>query len=407
MAKGAARKKLTAGIEQLLEALVATGDLELEKGASEEELADAWVASLESGQHRKLSDWLVEQDEVGELYADADDVESRVRSVLREASMPSRGQLENRKATSAYEPKLAEAIFDTPDDLDARAVYADWLQEQGDPRGELMLLQIARSRDGKAKPKEKAREKELLATHRRHFFGDLTMDREAAEHERVDVDLENGFFDAAQVPEEHALRQLLDLESARFLTSLEIKCRVVDPIDDLLARKQLPRGLRDLAIELPSHIQSYGRTTPLGELNLGRALRGLKYLERLEIHATRIRLDELVPSPLLSLVLDGERIDLGPNLFDSPDSLRSLVELNLCAGRLDGIEVLKHLFRRTLPRLSNIRFARFAEANFIKELLDSPLSSSLHKLTIPAHIGQFARKGIDIVHEPWPPAEPL
>ena len=38
--------------------------------------------------------------------------------------------------------ELESAIVRDPDDLDAYAVYGDWLAEQGDPRGELIALQL-------------------------------------------------------------------------------------------------------------------------------------------------------------------------------------------------------------------------------------------------------------------------
>ena len=38
---------------------------------------------------------------------------------------------------------LLEEVLERPDDLDARLVYADWLSEAGDPRGEFIRLQIA------------------------------------------------------------------------------------------------------------------------------------------------------------------------------------------------------------------------------------------------------------------------
>ena len=37
--------------------------------------------------------------------------------------------------------QLLAAIIEDPDDDAPRLVYADWLQAQGDPRGELMQLQ--------------------------------------------------------------------------------------------------------------------------------------------------------------------------------------------------------------------------------------------------------------------------
>lgn len=38
------------------------------------------------------------------------------------------------------ERPFLEAIAESPDDLDARRVYADWLDDHGDPRGEFLRL---------------------------------------------------------------------------------------------------------------------------------------------------------------------------------------------------------------------------------------------------------------------------
>ncbi len=45
----------------------------------------------------------------------------------------------------AVKETLLAAVYAAPDDDAPRLVYADWLQEQGDPRGELIALQIART----------------------------------------------------------------------------------------------------------------------------------------------------------------------------------------------------------------------------------------------------------------------
>jgi uncharacterized protein (TIGR02996 family) len=47
------------------------------------------------------------------------------------------------------EDKLLAEVYASPDDDAPRLVYADWLQERDDPRGEFIALQIARAR-GKA-----------------------------------------------------------------------------------------------------------------------------------------------------------------------------------------------------------------------------------------------------------------
>jgi uncharacterized protein (TIGR02996 family) len=50
----------------------------------------------------------------------------------------------------ATERDLRAAILAAPDDLAPRLVYADWLLERGDPRGEHIVLQCAKAREGDA-----------------------------------------------------------------------------------------------------------------------------------------------------------------------------------------------------------------------------------------------------------------
>lgn len=38
--------------------------------------------------------------------------------------------------------KLLQAILDNPEDDALRLVYADWLEERGDPRGEFIRVQV-------------------------------------------------------------------------------------------------------------------------------------------------------------------------------------------------------------------------------------------------------------------------
>src|SRR5262249_20747125 len=45
-------------------------------------------------------------------------------------------------ADAATEAGLLAAVYAAPADDAPRAIYADWLQERGDPRGELIALQL-------------------------------------------------------------------------------------------------------------------------------------------------------------------------------------------------------------------------------------------------------------------------
>jgi uncharacterized protein (TIGR02996 family) len=69
------------------------------------------------------------------------------------------------------------AILEHPDDVAGYAAYADWLQEQGDPRGEFIQVQLALEDETKLAGERKrlrARETALLEAHERVWLGDLS-----------------------------------------------------------------------------------------------------------------------------------------------------------------------------------------------------------------------------------------
>src|SRR5262245_57224775 len=71
---------------------------------------------------------------------------------------------------------LWQAILDDPDDVGLRLVYADLLEEQGDPRAEFIRVQCALEELGEhdeARPELEAREQQLLATHLKEWLGPL------------------------------------------------------------------------------------------------------------------------------------------------------------------------------------------------------------------------------------------
>ena len=68
----------------------------------------------------------------------------------------------------AQSPGLLAGVLESPDDDAARLVYADWLMEQRDPRGEFISLQCAlarRSLDPQRREEYRARALALLAQH--------------------------------------------------------------------------------------------------------------------------------------------------------------------------------------------------------------------------------------------------
>jgi uncharacterized protein (TIGR02996 family) len=74
---------------------------------------------------------------------------------------------------------LESALVGNPDDLATHYAYADFLQEQGDPRGEFIQLQIALEdpqRSEAERRKLQARAKDLLNEHEREWLGILADD---------------------------------------------------------------------------------------------------------------------------------------------------------------------------------------------------------------------------------------
>jgi uncharacterized protein (TIGR02996 family) len=74
------------------------------------------------------------------------------------------------------EEELLRAVRDDPDDDAPRLVYADWLEERGDPRAEFIRVQCELARLGEGDPRRRrlrARERAILARHRAEWIAPL------------------------------------------------------------------------------------------------------------------------------------------------------------------------------------------------------------------------------------------
>jgi len=98
---------------------------------------------------------------------------------------------ELREVTPAGKPtsraQMLDAIRADPGADDIRLIYADWLQERGDPHGEFIALQYQRAHRPPSR-KAAARERKLLAQHRNQWLDGL----EKIVHKRSVV-VERGF----------------------------------------------------------------------------------------------------------------------------------------------------------------------------------------------------------------------
>src|SRR5262249_379898 len=76
----------------------------------------------------------------------------------------------------AQDEGFLRAIIEEPDDVGLRLIYADWLEERGDPRGEFIRVQCQLENLESYDPRGtelRAREGELLAAHEREWLGEL------------------------------------------------------------------------------------------------------------------------------------------------------------------------------------------------------------------------------------------
>src|SRR5581483_8802512 len=79
-------------------------------------------------------------------------------------------------APSPLQQSLEAALVEDPDDLAAHSAYADYLMEQGDPRGEFIQVQLALEDPGRSAEERNQllnRERALLEQHGRQWLGDL------------------------------------------------------------------------------------------------------------------------------------------------------------------------------------------------------------------------------------------
>lgn len=144
---------------------------------------------------------------------------------------------ELRREKKRHEPFLKEILAD-PDAPGPYAVYADWLSEQGDPRGEFIQVQLQLEDESltTAQRKElRKQEKQLLARHEETWLGSLAplllenpIVRDGEQREQrtnFTYRFERGFLASLRVARLYVpvARAIRDAEQTRFLRQLIIE----------------------------------------------------------------------------------------------------------------------------------------------------------------------------------------
>lgn len=259
---------------------------------------------------------------------------------------------------------LLAKVLAAPGDDALRLVYADWLQERGDPRGELIVLQVREAR-GEATEAERKRSRALLRANKEAWLGDLA---------RVlrGVELERGFLARAELAQnaaatEPAWRKAAADPLLATLEELRIGRGNVDHYElfvfsaqaRLLRRIEVPRPrLLDALLEgrCPGPLEHLSLKVAPGRKQLDRFADRLGTVRSLQIGVTRPKVLKLLADlrasgvlarlQSLALAIAGvqQTADLvPPNWEEMPATLERLAVVGpLCAVELcreaEGVE---------------------------------------------------------------------
>ena len=321
---------------------------------------------------------------------------------------------------------LEKTIAADPTDEAAYLVYADWLQAQGDPRGELIALQIA----GKTKPAAK-----LLARHADYFLGPLAAHQTChdgfRDTKRPALTWKRGFIHAARLAHNQyadpwkgrlasdVLLPLLRHPSGKFLVELTINENddpSEDTLDDLvavIARHPIPT-LRKLRIGDDVSQISWYRVG-----NLGKLWAAVPNLVDLEIEAGQFELGTLALPHLKRAIFRTGGLSKTAAKSIAAASWPALEHLEVYFGdpqygctatSKDAIAILARTDLRHLRYLGlkNAMFQgdlipHFAHSKLVRQLHTLDMSSGIlldeHVDTLLAHKAAFEHlKVLDVSH---------
>lgn len=323
----------------------------------------------------ELEAWLGEHRLVEDLYVGAAELDEAVRRHFPAAFAPK----------AARDDVLERAICEARDELEPHQIYADWLQERGDPLGELIALAGAGDEGGFERQ---------LKLKQGYFLGVPAGD---ALPEHVELGWHHGLLRSLRGPAHwgvEAWSRVLAGEACRLLERLAL-CFDGDPGETLGAEvlaavaEQAPDSLRAVRLEHPR------------DLRLPEPLLARGELREIDIFGGTLHLPEAWPAGLERLSL---RADLPLGYYSSPPPIPSCAHLRslelddtcLVGEQLHALESLTlhlHSVRsRTggvsawlatleLPRLTRLELVGSAMSiEELQQVLCLPLASKLEHL---------------------------
>ena len=298
-------------------------------------------------------------------------------------------------------PELEEAIEKAPDNVEAYLVYGDWLQSQGDPRGELIAIQCAAHQaEGEEAKKLKSKATALIRKYKEYLLGSEFVEKEDNEFE---VEWQFGFIKSARLAAgdydsdfdiAEGLKQLLVLPSARFLRKLTFGMasfdgeNSYDNLMDALADVRCPT-LQELFIgdfEYPDETEI--SWTQLG--NIEPVYKAFPHLRSLKVRGGQLETGKHILLPeLRELTIESGGLPIGAVRAIGRSEWPKLERLEVWFGSENygaggGIEDLKSLLEgKTAPKLKHLGLRNAEFTNELCQMLhQSPLLKQLETLDL-------------------------
>ncbi len=314
------------------------------------------------------------------------------------------GELPEVKGPSEAVNKTMVALIEkNPNEQANYLAYADWLQDQGDPRGELIMVQHGLAINPKDQKLLKA-EKQLLSDYSEHFLGALAP---YAEDMLDELEWSMGYLRRAKILTTHdrcpgfgpkgktipfteALQFLLDLTSAQFLQGLTLGIENFEDNDYAAAIGVLAetkhKTLKELYIgdfhceETELNWSAAGPLEPL--------CKGLPVLEELVVRSGSLSAGKLTFPKLKSFTaisgeLDGETLGEFANAkWPKLETLSIQLGRDIDASR--ALEALEPVFKgKGLRQLKHLGFGNYHRTDELCTVLASaPIMKQIETLNL-------------------------